>query len=195
MFMLESHLSADQSRAVSEIQAAATQRQPQCVPDRRGDARHAGRLSDARYRFHRRGQRVKLAQAVAKKSGAKILSRGRQPQSWRICFSRAAYTPPSGWRGRRSMPSPAPSRMVQARHHSRGPARARFHHQLHRAVAQSGVARSAARSQQRRRRSGAQRTARGQQLHAVRRSHPSAADAPIQGAAELHHRRAHQDAV
>jgi tRNA nucleotidyltransferase/poly(A) polymerase len=74
MFMLESHLSADQSRAVSEIQAAATQANLNVFLTGGAMRDMLGGFPIVELDFTVEGNALKVAQAVAKKSGAKILS-------------------------------------------------------------------------------------------------------------------------
>ncbi len=57
MFMLESHLSADQSRAVSEIQASATNANLNVFLTGGAMRDMLGGFFNARHRFHHRGQR------------------------------------------------------------------------------------------------------------------------------------------
>ena len=74
MFMLESHLSADQSRVVSEIQAAATNANLNVFLTGGAMRDMLGGFPMLDIDFTIEGNAIKLAQAVAKKSGAKILS-------------------------------------------------------------------------------------------------------------------------
>ena len=74
MFMLESHLSADQSRAVSEIQAAATNANLNVFLTGGAMRDMLGGFPMLDIDFTIEGNAIKVAQAVAKKSGAKILS-------------------------------------------------------------------------------------------------------------------------
>ena len=74
MFMLESHLSADQSRAVSEIQAAATSANLNVFLTGGAMRDMLGGFPMLDIDFTIEGNAIKIAQAVAKKSGAKILS-------------------------------------------------------------------------------------------------------------------------
>jgi tRNA nucleotidyltransferase (CCA-adding enzyme) len=74
MFMLESHLSADQSRAVSEIQAAATQANLNVFLTGGAMRDMLGGFPIVELDFTIEGNALKVAQAVAKKSGAKIHS-------------------------------------------------------------------------------------------------------------------------
>src|ERR1700683_5533658 len=72
MFMLESHLSADQGRAVSEIQAAATQANLNVFLTGGAMRDMLGGFPIVELDFTIEGNALKVAQAVAKKSGAKI---------------------------------------------------------------------------------------------------------------------------
>jgi tRNA nucleotidyltransferase (CCA-adding enzyme) len=72
MFMLESHLSADQSRAVSEIQAAATQANLNVFLTGGAMRDMLGGFPIVEIDFTIEGNALKVAQAVAKKTGAKI---------------------------------------------------------------------------------------------------------------------------
>src|ERR1700722_12023153 len=74
MFMLESHLSADQSRAVSEIQAAATNANFNVFLTGGAMRDMLGGFPMLDIDFTIEGNAIKVAQAVAKKSGGKILS-------------------------------------------------------------------------------------------------------------------------
>jgi tRNA nucleotidyltransferase (CCA-adding enzyme) len=74
MFMLESHLSADQSRAVSEIQSAATSANLNVFLTGGAMRDMLGGFPMLDIDFTIEGNALKVAQAVAKKSGAKILS-------------------------------------------------------------------------------------------------------------------------
>ena len=74
MFMLESHLSADQSRAVSEIQAAATHANLNVFLTGGAMRDMLGGFPIVEIDFTIEGNALKVAQAVAKKTGAKIQS-------------------------------------------------------------------------------------------------------------------------
>ncbi|HTW67931.1 MAG TPA: hypothetical protein VME17_25125 [Bryobacteraceae bacterium] len=74
MFMLDSHLSADQSRAVSEIQTAATNANLNVFLTGGAMRDMLGGFPIVEIDFTIEGNALKLAQAVAKKSGAKIVS-------------------------------------------------------------------------------------------------------------------------
>jgi tRNA nucleotidyltransferase (CCA-adding enzyme) len=74
MFMLESHLSSDQSRVVSEIQAAATHANLNVFLTGGAMRDMLGGFPIVAVDFTIEGNALKVAQAVAKKSGAKILS-------------------------------------------------------------------------------------------------------------------------
>src|ERR1700727_1984791 len=74
MFMLGSHLSADQSRAVSEIQTAATQANLNVFLTGGAMRDMLGGFPMLDIDFTIEGNAIKVAQAVAKKSGAKVLS-------------------------------------------------------------------------------------------------------------------------
>jgi tRNA nucleotidyltransferase (CCA-adding enzyme) len=74
MFMLESHLSADQSRAVSEIQATATQANLNVFLTGGAMRDMLGGFPIVELDFTIEGNALKVAQAVAKKTGAKIQS-------------------------------------------------------------------------------------------------------------------------
>src|SRR5579863_4376628 len=73
MFMLESHLSADQSRAVSEIQAAATNANLNVFLTGGAMRDMLGGFPMLDIDFTIEGNAIKVAQVVAKKSGAKVL--------------------------------------------------------------------------------------------------------------------------
>jgi tRNA nucleotidyltransferase/poly(A) polymerase len=74
MFMLESHLSADQGRAVSEIQVAATNANLNVFLTGGAMRDMLGGFPMLDIDFTIEGNALKLAQVVAKKSGAKIFS-------------------------------------------------------------------------------------------------------------------------
>jgi tRNA nucleotidyltransferase (CCA-adding enzyme) len=74
MFMLESHLSADQSRAVSEIQAAATSANLNVFLTGGAMRDMLGSFPMLDIDFTIEGSAIKIAHAVAKKTGAKVLS-------------------------------------------------------------------------------------------------------------------------
>jgi tRNA nucleotidyltransferase (CCA-adding enzyme) len=74
MFMLESHLSADQSRAVTEIQAAATSANLNVFLTGGAMRDMLGGFPMLDIDFTIEGNALKVSQAVAKKTGAKILS-------------------------------------------------------------------------------------------------------------------------
>jgi tRNA nucleotidyltransferase (CCA-adding enzyme) len=74
MFMLESHLSADQSRAVSEIQATATHANLNVFLTGGAMRDMLGGFPIVELDFTIEGNALKVAQAVAKKNGAKIHS-------------------------------------------------------------------------------------------------------------------------
>lgn len=73
MFMLESHLSSDQSRVVSEIQAAGTHANSNVFLTGGAMRDMLGGFPILEIDFTVEGNSVKLAQAVAKKTGAKIV--------------------------------------------------------------------------------------------------------------------------
>jgi tRNA nucleotidyltransferase/poly(A) polymerase len=73
MFMLESHLSADQSRAVSEIQTAATSANLNVFLTGGAMRDMLGGFPIMEIDFTIEGNAVKVVHAVAKKTGAKIL--------------------------------------------------------------------------------------------------------------------------
>jgi tRNA nucleotidyltransferase (CCA-adding enzyme) len=73
MFMLESHLSADQSRAVSEIQSAATSANLNVFLTGGAMRDMLGGFPMLDIDFTIEGNALKVAQTVAKKTGAKIL--------------------------------------------------------------------------------------------------------------------------
>ena len=84
MFMLENHLSAEQNQVVAEVQSGGQPCQPEPLSDRRRHARHAGRVSQVRdLDFAVEGNALKVAKAVAEKTGARIVSHRRKPPSRR----------------------------------------------------------------------------------------------------------------
>src|SRR3984893_1515752 len=73
MFMLESHLSSDQSRVVSEIQAAATHANVNVFLTGGAMRDMLGGFPIVEIDFTVEGNATKLAQVIAKKTGAKVL--------------------------------------------------------------------------------------------------------------------------
>ena len=73
MFMLESHLNSDQSRVVSEVQAAATQANVNMFLTGGAMRDLLGRFPIVEIDFTVEGNTVKLAQTIAKKTGGQIL--------------------------------------------------------------------------------------------------------------------------
>jgi tRNA nucleotidyltransferase (CCA-adding enzyme) len=73
MFMLESHLSADQSQVVSEVQAAATSANLNVFLTGGAMRDMLGRFPIVEIDFTLEGNAIKLAETIAKKTGAKIL--------------------------------------------------------------------------------------------------------------------------
>jgi tRNA nucleotidyltransferase/poly(A) polymerase len=73
MFMLESHLSADQTRVVSEVQAAATQANMNVFITGGAMRDMLGGFPIVEIDFTVEGNAVKLAQTIAKKAGGKVL--------------------------------------------------------------------------------------------------------------------------
>jgi tRNA nucleotidyltransferase/poly(A) polymerase len=74
MFMLESHLSSDQSQVVAEVQAAATAANVNVFLTGGAMRDMLGGFPIAEVDFTVEGNAVKLAQVIAKKTGAKIVS-------------------------------------------------------------------------------------------------------------------------
>ena len=73
MFMLESHLSSDQSRVVSEVQAAATHANLNVFLTGGAMRDMLGGFPIVEIDFTVEGNATKLAQVIAKKTGAKVL--------------------------------------------------------------------------------------------------------------------------
>ncbi len=73
MFMLESHLSADQTRVVSEVQAAATQANMNVFITGGAMRDMLGGFPIVEIDFTVEGNAVKLAQTIAKKAGGRVL--------------------------------------------------------------------------------------------------------------------------
>jgi len=86
MFMLDSHLSADQSRAVSEIQTAATNANLNVFLTGGAMRDMLGGFPMLDIDFTVEGNAIKVAQAVAKKTGAKILSEDDNRKLTRLVF-------------------------------------------------------------------------------------------------------------
>ena len=74
MFMLESHLSADQARVVAEVQNAATQANMNVFLTGGAMRDMLGGFPILEIDFSVEGNAVKLAQVIAKKSGGKVLA-------------------------------------------------------------------------------------------------------------------------
>ncbi len=87
MFMLESHLSADQIRAVSEIQSAATSANLNVFLTGGAMRDMLGGFPMLDIDFTIEGNALKVAQAVAKKSGAKILLEDDNRKVAHLAFS------------------------------------------------------------------------------------------------------------
>ena len=73
MFMLESHLSSDQSRVVSEVQAAATNANLNVFLTGGAMRDMLGGFPITEIDFTVEGNAIKLAETIAKKTGAKVL--------------------------------------------------------------------------------------------------------------------------
>ena len=97
MFMLESHLSADQSRAVSEIQAAATSANLNVFLTGGAMRDMLGGFPMLDIDFTIEGNAIKVAQAVAKKTRREDSVRGRQPQAG--AFGVSERRPRHHWHG------------------------------------------------------------------------------------------------
>jgi len=86
MFMLESHLSADQSRVVGEVQAAATQANMNVFLTGGAMRDMLGGFPIVEIDFTVEGNVPKLAQTIAKKTGAKIVSEDDNRKIARLLF-------------------------------------------------------------------------------------------------------------
>jgi len=86
MFMLESHLSSDQSRVVADIQAAATQVNMNVFLTGGAMRDMLGGFPIVQIDFTVEGNAIKLAQAIAKKTGAKVLSEDENRKEARLLF-------------------------------------------------------------------------------------------------------------
>ncbi len=86
MFMLDSHLSADQSRALSEIQSAATSANLNVFLTGGAMRDMLGGFPMLEIDFTIEGNALKVAQAVAKKTGAKILSEDDNRKTAHLAF-------------------------------------------------------------------------------------------------------------
>src|SRR5579872_2066938 len=87
MFMLESHLSADQARVVSEVQAAATQANVNVFLTGGAMRDMLGGFPIVGLEFTVEGNAAKLAQAIAKKTGAKIVSTDENRKVAQLVFA------------------------------------------------------------------------------------------------------------
>ncbi len=112
MFMLESHLSSDQSRVVNEFQTAANQANINIFLTGGAMRDMLGGFPILEIDFTVEGNAIKLAQTVAKKTGAKNIWRPTRTASWCRCNFRAACTPPSEWRARKGIRSLATSPLL-----------------------------------------------------------------------------------
>jgi tRNA nucleotidyltransferase/poly(A) polymerase len=86
MFMLESHLSADQSRAVSEVQAAATSANLNVFLTGGAMRDMLGGFPIVELDFTIEGNALKVSQAVAKATGAKIVSEDEDRKMVHLVF-------------------------------------------------------------------------------------------------------------
>jgi tRNA nucleotidyltransferase/poly(A) polymerase len=86
MFMLENHLSSDQSRAVSEVQAAATSANLNVFLTGGAMRDMLGGFPIVEIDFTIEGNALKVAQAVAKAGGAKILSEDENRKLAHLAF-------------------------------------------------------------------------------------------------------------
>lgn len=86
MFILESHLSSDQSRAVSEIQSAATNANLNVFLTGGAMRDMLGGFPIVELDFTIEGSALKVAQAVARKSGAKIVSEDEDRKQAHLVF-------------------------------------------------------------------------------------------------------------
>ncbi len=171
------------------------ERQPQRVFDRRGDARHAGRLSDARYRFHYRGERDQGSAGGSEENAARKFCPKTRTASWRIWCFRAASMPPLGMARQEKYAKPGAKPSVKP---------ATIHEDLRgRDFTINSIALSlnpASRGLLLDPNNGVGDLER-KELRAVSNytlyddPDPPDAAAALQGAAGFHHRRAHQDAV
>jgi tRNA nucleotidyltransferase/poly(A) polymerase len=91
MFMLDSHLSADQSRAVSEIQAAATHANLNVFLTGGAMRDMLGGFPIVEIDFTIEGNALKVTQAVAKKTGAKIQSEDDNRKVAHLVFRSGAH--------------------------------------------------------------------------------------------------------
>ncbi len=86
MFMLESHLSTDQSRVVSEVQAAATSANVNVFLTGGAMRDMLGGFPIVEVDFTVEGNATKLAQVIAKKSGAKVLATDENRKTAQMLF-------------------------------------------------------------------------------------------------------------
>jgi tRNA nucleotidyltransferase (CCA-adding enzyme) len=91
MFMLESHLSADQSRAVSEIQTAATNANLNVFLTGGAMRDMLGGFPIVEIDFTIEGHALKVAQAVAKKTGAKIVAEDDDRKQAHLVFPNGVH--------------------------------------------------------------------------------------------------------
>lgn len=86
MFMLESHLSADQRRVVGEVQAAATQANMNVFLTGGAMRDMLGGFPIVEIDFTAEGNALKLGQTIAKKTGARIVSEDDNRKISRLLF-------------------------------------------------------------------------------------------------------------
>jgi tRNA nucleotidyltransferase (CCA-adding enzyme) len=96
MFMLESHLSTDQNRVVSEVQAAAAEANASLFLTGGAMRDMLGGFPIRDLDFTIEGNALKIARTVAKKTGARVTEEDGNRWS---CSSRAASRPRLPWRG------------------------------------------------------------------------------------------------
>ena len=146
MFMLDSHLSSDQSRVVSDVQAAATLANMNIFLTGGAMRDMLGGFPIGEIDFTVEGNTIKLAQTITKKTGGHVLWTDENRKTVHLVF-------PTGVRATLAMarqekfPKPGAKPVVRPATIHEDLRGTRFHDQLHRAVAQSRLARPVARSQ------------------------------------------------
>ena len=193
IYMLESHLSPDQNRAVEEVQAAAGLANVNVflTGGAMRDMLAGFRIRDLDFVVE--GNALKIAKAICERTRSHHGFHRREPQDRRTrlsqrCHRADRHVAPGKVRPRRRQTAGF------AGHHSGRSARPRFHLQRHRAFAQPRLPRPPAGPHERPGRYRAQRVARRQHLRLLRRSLAPAAPGPLPRPHGLHGRRTHPDA-
>ena len=193
IYMLESHLSPDQNRAVEDVQAAAGMANVNVflTGGAMRDMIAGFRIRDLDFVVE--GNALKVAKAICDKTGATILSTDDNRKTAEIVFP-SGVTAQIGMSRQEKYARVGSQAAGHAGHHPGRSAWARFHLQRDRAFAESRIARTAAGPDERAGGYRAQGTARGHHLRVLRRPDAPAAAGAVQGAPRFHDRRTNPDA-